>query len=222
MLYLTFGEPIAIGLDDEPSLYGDHAGSDELADIVKQSPVPVDTALSADELVDVIVAQAIFGVVAAGHVELGVDVVVAGGAKLVVVIDDGAADMKERDHFGHVGIDDERMDFARGLEDVHAFAGDPVVLEIAPGAADDVAVDGRGMTVAAEHAGTGDTEEIDPFTIDGVEQERAEPDVGGLRHPEAVVVGQGREGEVRDGQWGRHFGFWIWDFGFWISDYAIE
>ena len=134
----------------------------------------------------------------AGHFELGVNVVVAGGTHLVVVIDHRAEDVKQRDHFGHAGIDDKCVDFAGGLEDVHAFAGDPIVLQVAPGAADDVAVDRGRVAMAAEDAGAGDAEQVDPFAVDGVEEERAEPDVRGLGDPEAVVVGEGVDGDVGD------------------------
>ena len=160
----------------------------------------------ANKSFDVVSTQAILGIVAAGHVELGVDVVVAAGPHLVVVIDDRAADVKQRDHFGHVGIDHERVHFAGGLENVHAFAGDPVVLEIAPGATNDVAVDRSRVTVAAENAGAGDSEEVHPLAVDRVEEEGAEPDVWGLGNPEAIVVGESGEGEVGDGEWS-HTGF---------------
>src|SRR6185436_21071402 len=100
------------------------------------------------------------------------------------VINNGAEDVEEGDHFRYVAIDDERVDFAGRLEDVHAFAGDPVVLEVAPGAANDVAVNWRGVTVTAEDAGAGHAEQIDPLAVDGIEQERAEPDVGHLWDPE--------------------------------------
>jgi hypothetical protein len=138
---------------------------------------------------------------------------------LFVVIDDCAADVEQRDHLGHVGIDDEGVDFTGGLENVHAFVGDPIVLKIPPGAANHVAVYRGGVAVAAEDAGARDAKQVDPLAVDRVQQQRPEPDVGGLRNPEAVVVGEGgraRSGMVRVADMkfqNSNFRFQIADFG---------
>jgi len=56
------------------------------------------------QLFDKILAQPDALIVPSAHLELGVDIVMAGGPHLFVEIDDGAADVKQRDHLGHIGI----------------------------------------------------------------------------------------------------------------------
>src|SRR6185312_5521985 len=142
---------------------------------------------SSDELVHVVGAEADGGVVAAAHVDLGEDILEADLFVGLVEIDHAAGDVEEGEHLGAVGRHREGMDLAGRLEDVGAGLGHPVVLEIAPAALDDVAVDRRRMEVAAQDAGTADAQQVAPLALHGIEQQRTKPDGLGLTRVQAVV-----------------------------------
>ncbi len=156
----------------------------------------------ANEAVDVVGAEADVGVVLAAHVDLGEDVLVAERVPVRIDVEHDAVDLKERDHLGEVFRHDEGVGLAGRLVDVAALLRHPVVLEVAPPALQDVAVDRIGVAVARQHAGAGDLQEIDPVALRHGEAERAEPDVRRLRHPDALVLGERR----RDDQIGGHLG----------------
>ena len=76
-------------------------------------------------------------------------------ATSVVDVDHRARNVEERDHFRTILRHDQRMDLARGLVHEAALLGDPVVLEIAPLAADYIAHDDHRMAMCFSLAALG-------------------------------------------------------------------
>src|SRR4051794_31311398 len=99
---------------------------------------------SADELVDVVFAEAGCGEMAAAEVDLRMHVVVTTALAGFIVIDERAGNVKERDHLVIV-IDHECMDLPRRFEDIHAFARDPVMFQVTPSPFQNKAMHRRGM-----------------------------------------------------------------------------
>ena len=85
-----------------------------------------------NELIDKIFPQPHHRVVPAAELDFGMYVVVPAGIAGGIVVDEGSANVEQRNHFVHVVIDDQRVYFPRRLEDVHPRAGHPVVLQVAP------------------------------------------------------------------------------------------
>ena len=75
------------------------------------------------------------------------------------------------------------------------------MLEITPGALEHIAVHGRGVTMTAELPAATHAQEVDPFTVGGVEEQRAEIDGVTLGYPQAFVLGQGGLDEVIESEW---------------------
>jgi hypothetical protein len=52
------------------------------------------------------------------------------------------------------------------------------------------------MDVPRQDAGALHAQQVAPAAGDGVQEQRPEPHAGGLRHPDALVVGNGLQGEL--------------------------
>jgi hypothetical protein len=130
--------------------------------------------------------------VLAAHLELGEDVLVALELAPGIAVEHHAGDVEVGDHLFHVLGDVEGVGLAGRLEDIAALFGDPVVLQVAPLPLEHHAMHRRGMAVAREHAGLAHAQQVGPVALRDVQAERAEPDVLRLRHPDALVLGNGR------------------------------
>ena len=119
-------------------------------------------------------------------------------AILVIVVDQGTADVKQSDHLVNVIVHDQRMYLARRFKNVHALSGDPIMLQITPLAFDDIAVDRCRVTMPAEYAGPTNSQQIHPFTIDAVQQQRSKPNILRLRYPKSFVCGNRGHHEIGD------------------------
>ena len=127
----------------------------------------------------------------AAQVDLGEDVLIAKNGAVRIDIDHRAVDLEQRDHLGDMRLDDESVGLARRLVDIGALGRRPVMLEIVPFALEDEAVDGLGMAMTRQHAGFPDAQQVHPVAAARRQAERAEPDILLLRHPEALVLGDG-------------------------------
>ena len=146
----------------------------------------------ADELVGVVGPEADLVVVLAAHVDLREDVLVAGRLAPRIDVDHRRVDGEHRDHLRLALGDDERVRLARGLEEERARLGDPVVLEVVPAALDDVAGDRHRMAVAADDPRPPDAQQVAPVALPRVQQQRAEVQALGLRHPDPLVLRDAR------------------------------
>ena len=107
----------------------------------------------ANKLVDIVCAEPGLSIMLAAHVDFGEDVFVSRMFVALVHIVHTAGNIEEGNHFVHILVDHQRMGFARRLKDVVAGPRNPIMLKIAPGALDHIAMDGRGMAVPAERPG---------------------------------------------------------------------
>jgi hypothetical protein len=143
---------------------------------------------SANELINVTLAQPNLNIVPAAHIYFGEDILKSSVPVLVVDIVHTARDIEERNHLFNILIDHKRMSLAGRLKNVIPGARDPIVLEIAPGALEDVAMNGSWMPVPAENSRAANTKQIAPLAVEGVQHERTEPHVRGLGHPNSFIV----------------------------------
>src|SRR5437588_4573179 len=153
---------------------------------------------STDKLVHVIRAKTGVAIVPAAHLDLGEHILVSNLLTGLVEVNHGSADIKKGDHFASVFGNDESMDLARRLVDEASLFRNPIVLEIAPLALDDVPDDDHRMAVARQYSGTPHAQQLAPAPADRVQQQRSEPDVCRLRHPDALVAGNRRHRDLGD------------------------
>ena len=92
---------------------------------------------------------------------------------------------------------DQGVGLAGRLEDVAALVGDPVVLEVVPAALEHEAVDRLRDGGGGERMPALRTRSRLHHCPSGVEHQRPEPDVLRLRHPDALVVRQRWDDDLR-------------------------
>src|SRR5690349_10253551 len=108
------------------------------------------------KLIDIFRPEPDVDVVFSAHIDLDEHIFKSGVPSLFIDVIHAPGDIEERNHLLNVLIHHKRVRFARWLEDVIAGTCHPVVLEIAPGPLDHVAVNGRRMPVTAQNSGTAD------------------------------------------------------------------
>jgi len=114
---------------------------------------------------------------------------------LVVEVLDRAMHGEEGDH-GLVAEYLERMHIAGRLPYIRAGLGHPVVLEVAPGALKDVALDRSEMPVTRDVATAFNTDQVDPPSRAGREMQRLERKTLTVGHPRYVFLGEMQVGKV--------------------------
>src|SRR5450755_3968257 len=134
----------------------------------------------------------------ATHLDFAEHVLVSYLLPGLVEINHGAADVEEGDHLAAVVGNNEGVDFPRRLVDEASLVGNPIVLEIAPLAPDHVPDDDHRMAVARQHSRAAHAQQVAPPAADRVQQQRTEPDVGGLRNPDALVTRNRRDCDLGD------------------------
>jgi hypothetical protein len=123
------------------------------------------TAVSSNELIHVIRAQASPFEVFASQPELCVDIVIANGFAGLVHVNQRSMHLKQRDHLVHALLHHKRVDFSGWFINKVTLAGGPIVLEIAPGTTQHEPEHGRGVEVAVQNPRLFHAQEINPVTF---------------------------------------------------------
>ena len=136
---------------------------------------------------------------AAGLVDAGKHIGMSDRRACLIDLDQGPADPEQGQRFAR--ICDQRMDIARRLEQITPGGREPVAFGIVPLPLDHIAVDGRGVSVAADEAGGAHPHDIGPRAADRVEHQRPHPHPRyRRRHPFALIFRNGRGDDLGGGE----------------------
>lgn len=101
-----------------------------------------------NKLIDVIGAESNVRVMRPAFVDPSKDVVITNITTVWVDVNHGAVHLEESNHLFDVWINDERVSFTRGFVNVPALGSDPIMLQIAPLALQNKAVNWKRMPMA--------------------------------------------------------------------------